>query len=199
MNQEKQLACIEDYVYQLFQDDASGHDFFHMKRVAHTAGKLAETEGADRFICTAAAWLHDVGDKKLFQDPLQAIQSMKDFLVSIQMPRSTIQEIEHIIANVSFSKGNIPHSIEGKIVQDADRMDAIGAIGIARTFAYGGAKGNLIHHPTNPSASIQHFYDKLLKLKDQLNTAAAKTMASSRHQFMETFLEQFLQEWEGNT
>ncbi|WP_249871824.1 HD domain-containing protein [Oceanobacillus saliphilus] len=192
---EKQLSRIREYVRQLFHDDATGHDFFHMERVANMAKQIAEAEKANLFICEAAGLLHDIGDQKLFSNPNKAIDDMGIFLNSISMSSKEIACIKRIIKDVSFSKGEIPDQLEGKIVQDSDRLDAIGAIGVARTFAYGGANNQMIHHPELTSTSIQHFYDKLLKLKQLMNTDTAKEIAEERHRFMETYLKQFFHEW----
>ncbi|MGJ9456770.1 HD domain-containing protein [Oceanobacillus sp. CF4.6] len=195
MMEDKQLAAIRDYAFQLFNTDVTGHDFFHMERVVNLVKQIAREENADGFICEAAAWLHDVGDKKLFRNPAQATENMHLFLESISMEESHITIIDTIINRISYRTGRIPETLEGKIVQDADRLDAIGAIGIARTFAYGGANHQMIHQPGVTFTSIQHFYDKLLKLKDLMHTDTAKTLAAERHQFMEKFLEQFNKEW----
>ncbi|WP_010094571.1 HD domain-containing protein [Ornithinibacillus scapharcae] len=195
-NEKKQLKEISAYCHELFSKDSSGHDYYHLKRVAKLAGKFALQEKANYFISVAGAWLHDVGDVKLFEHPDQAISDMKVFLTSIDIPNNQIDEILTSIDVISYSKGKIPQSIEGKIIQDADRIDAIGAIGIARTFAYGGAKGQLMYHDEYKSGtSVQHFYDKILKLKDTLHTESAKKLAEERHRFVESFLDQFLEEW----
>lgn len=194
--ERRQLDKISEYCRELFGKDASGHDYFHLKRVAKLAGDIALRENADYFITVAGAWLHDVGDVKLFERPDQAILDMKEFLTSIEISSKRIEEILVAVQDISYSKGNVPQSVEGKIIQDADRIDAIGAIGVARTFAYGGAKGQLMYHDEYKSGtSIQHFYDKILKLKDTLHTDTAKELAEKRHRFVESFLHQFLEEW----
>ncbi|TXL67818.1 HD domain-containing protein [Cerasibacillus terrae] len=195
-DQGKQLEAVENYVYNLFHKDSTGHDYYHLLRVMKMAKIMAQQEGADLFICQAAAWLHDVGDIKLFSNPKLALDRMEEFLLSIHIKDEDIKKIKLAIQDVSYSKGKQPKTIEGKIVQDADRLDAIGAIGIARTFAYGGAKGQGIYHPAQPKeTSIQHFYDKLLHLKSSLHTKSARHIAEERHQFMEVFLDQFFKEW----
>lgn len=167
-----------------------------MERVAKLAGKIAKHENANEFVCEAAAWVHDIGDHKLFADPSKAWQDLKAFLVSLNLTEIQIMQIYDAVKDVSFSKGKqTPGTLEGKIVQDADRIDAIGAIGIARTFAYGGANNQLIHHTGKKNTSVQHFYDKLLKLKGLMHTEMAQEIASERHIFMENFLDQFLKEW----
>ncbi|MGY0691729.1 HD domain-containing protein [Virgibacillus sp. FSP13] len=196
MRIDEQLSKIKTYVMDHFQDDTSGHDYFHMRRVAKTARMIAEQESADIFICEAAAWLHDIGDYKLFTDPKKALHELDLFLESIGLTTCSIKQIKTAMKDVSFSKGNVPTTLEGKIVQDADRIDAIGAIGIARTFAYGGAKGQFIYHDTyKGNTSIQHFYDKLLTLKECMHTKTARQIASERHKFMEAYLKQFFREW----
>lgn len=197
MNKEQQLIAIRDYIYNLFHNDITGHDYYHMKRVASLAKDIAHHEHVDSFLCEVAAWVHDVGDKKLTSNPAQAVKNLDVFLKQIDFTNNDIIRVKQTIEDISFSKGNLtPNTIEGKIVQDADRLDAIGAIGIARTFAYGGANSQLIYSEVkNEGTSIQHFYDKLLKLKDSINTKRAKELAQERHRFMIMFLDQFQQEW----
>lgn len=196
MNHEQKMAAIRDYVYELFHDDVTGHDYYHMERVARVAIRIAKDEGANEFICEAAAWVHDVGDNKLFADPNIAWEDLSVFFSAIDITEKQIIQITDVVKTVSFSKGvKIPGTLEAKIVQDADRIDAIGAIGIARTFAYGGANNQLIHHDNKQNTSIAHFYDKLLKLKDLMHTDTAKELAGERHLFMEKFLDQFSLEW----
>lgn len=191
-----QLKEIRNYVEKLFHDDVSGHDFFHMERVAKVARYISHKESSNHFICEAAGWLHDVGDHKLFTNPQKAIQDMELFLNSIHLSREEIIQIKLAMEDVSYSKGQIPRTLVGKIVQDADRIDALGAIGIARTFAFGGFKGQAIFHGTaKQNTSIQHFYDKLLVLKNAMHTASAKEIAEERHEFIERYLQQFLKEW----
>ncbi|WP_010530778.1 HD domain-containing protein [Lentibacillus jeotgali] len=199
MTVNDKTAAIRDYVYTLFNDDVTGHDFFHMKRVAFMARYLAEQEQADPFICGAAGWVHDIGDQKLFANPDKAISELREFLCSIGCTTGEISNIQTASEDVSFSKGSIPDALEGKIVQDADRLDAIGAIGIARTFAYGAANSQMLWHDDEEGrkeTSVQHFYDKLLHLKNLMNTPAAAQIAVERHQFMETYLNQFFKEWQ---
>ncbi|WP_173916348.1 HD domain-containing protein [Halobacillus sp. Marseille-Q1614] len=193
MEKERVIEEIQLYVQPFFTDDTTGHDYEHMKRVARWSHQLAAAEGADVFTAEAAGWLHDIGDKKLFENPKEALESMYSFLESLPIESETIENIRLAVKDVSFSKGDVPQTLEGKIVQDADRLDAIGAIGMARTFAFGGAKGQLLYGegPT----SIQHFYDKLLRLASGMHTNTAKKEADKRHQFMLNYLEQFFREW----
>lgn len=196
MNNAEKLVAIRDYVYTIFHDDETGHDYFHMERVARMAKAIAVKENADLFICEAAGWIHDVGDQKLFSDTDKELMELNVFLQSIDCTQVQIDNIHSAHKDISFSKGNTPVTLEGKIVQDADRLDALGAIGIARTFAYGGSKEQLIwHNNKKENTSIQHFYDKLLHLKKLMHTSTAKEIASERHLFMETYLNQFFNEW----
>lgn len=195
------LAEIETYIYNMFHLDATGHDYYHMKRVAKMAKYLAEQENSDPFLCEVSGWVHDVGDDKLTHDPEQAIIDLKLFLASISLSDAQIKKIMETITTVSFRKGQDPKTLAGKIVQDADRLDAIGAIGIARTFAYGGNKNRSIHSEESHQkqhATIQHFDDKLLVIKDKIKTHAAKEIAVKRHDYMEQFLSTFYNEWNSN-
>ncbi|MBQ6680094.1 MAG: HD domain-containing protein [Lachnospiraceae bacterium] len=177
-------AAIE-YISRLFSDNAGGHDTEHTLRVYRTAMAIADAESAcDREIIALAALLHDADDHKLFYT--ENNENARTFLKNAGIPESRMEQIVETINAVSFSKnqGKVPGTIEAKIVQDADRLDALGAIGIARTFAYGGEHGRPL------SDSVQHFYDKLLRLKDLMNTEAAKKIAEKRHQFLLEFLQE---------
>ncbi|WP_404459423.1 HD domain-containing protein [Oceanobacillus kapialis] len=195
MKAQEQLTAIREYVKKSFSNERTGHDLYHLQRVTRLANKIAKQEGANLFRCETIAWLHDMTDHKLVSDEQEASHTLKNFLVSIELSTSEIEEILEAIRTISYSKGEIPSSIEGKIVQDADRLDAIGAIGIARAFTYGGAKGKFMYHEQLSDNTIQHFYDKLLKLKATMHTATAKSIAEERHHYMEQFLEQFKSEW----
>lgn len=197
MNSEQQRLNIRQYIAKKFNNDVTGHDFFHMERVANMAKSLAALEKADTFICEISGWVHDIGDHKLFSNPSGEIKKMNALFHAIDLNDEQIKDINKAIQDVSFSGGHKPpETLEGKIVQDADRLDAIGAIGIARTFAYGGANHQLIYHPRqNEGTSIQHFYDKLLLLKDRMNTDSARKVAENRHRILIHFLEQFHDEW----
>lgn len=198
MDKIQQLVKIEDYVYNLFHDDTTGHNYYHMKRVAKMAKFISLEEHGDSFISEAAGWLHDVGDKKLFDKPEKALKEMDAFLKDIQIDDKEIVGIKIAMSDVSFSEGDkTPITLEGKIVQDADRLDALGAIGIARTFAYGGAHNQLIYHlEKHNGTSIQHFYEKLLLLSEKMNTNTGRNLARRRHNFMIEFLDKFDEEWE---
>ena len=184
------IDTAKEYIERLFAGNADGHGLDHSIRVYKNAMLLAETEPtADRFVVALSALLHDADDYKLFQTENNA--NARNFLKSANVDPETTDRICEVINSVSFSKnrGKKPETIEGQIVQDADRLDAIGAIGIARTFAFGGK------HNRSLESSIDHFHEKLLLLKDMLNTEKAKELAESRHIFME----QFLKEWEKET
>ena len=171
------------YVKELFAANYGGHDAAHTLRVYRNALKIAEKEpGCDMLIVSLGALLHDADDYKLFNTQNNA--NARSFLTRNNLPEDVVDRICAVINGVSFSRnrGKRPETVEGRIVQDADRLDGIGAIGIARTFAYGG------EHERSLEASIQHFYDKLLHLRDEMCTEAAKEMASERHAFMEEFL-----------
>ena len=189
-----------DFARNVFAGDASGHDFDHTLRVYHMATHLAIEEGADLQIVQLAALLHDVDDRKLSPETYEGKLRAVNFLKENGLENEKIQEIIDIISRISFSAQlPPPESIEGKCVRDADRLDAIGAIGIARTFAYGGSRGRRMHDPegVDKNSSIQHFYDKLLRLKDTIHTPAGRRMAEERDRFMRQFLEQFYGEWDG--
>ena len=178
------------YIRTLFQGNADGHGFEHSRRVWRNAMMIAESEaGCDREIVSLAALLHDADDRKLFDTENNA--NARRFLEAQGVPRNTADRICEAINSVSFSKnrGRRPDTPEGRIVQDADRLDAIGAVGVARTFSYGGAHGR------PPEESIRHFHEKLLLLKDLMNTETAKDLAASRHAFMKAFLD----EWDRET
>jgi len=185
--QEKIVKEATEFVRALFQGNSDGHDFDHTMRVYREAMEIADSEpDCDRQVVALAALLHDADDYKLFKTADNA--NARDFLNSQNMDEATVKKICTAINSVSFSKNRdrCPESLEGRIVQDADRLDAIGAIGIARTFAYGGKHGRTL------DSSIEHFHEKLLLLKAMMHTEKAKEIAESRH----TFMESFLQEWE---
>ena len=183
MDNELLIKNAADYVAGLLENNAGGHDIAHSVRVYKNALKIAETEpSCDMLVVSLAALLHDADDHKLFDN--ENNENARAFLNSNGVPADKTDEIIKVINSVSFShnRGKKPETIEGMIVQDADRLDAIGAIGIARTFAYGGEHGRSIDE------SVQHFYDKLLLIRDELNTEAAKKAASKRHDFLEAFI-----------
>ena len=190
-----------DYARKIFEGDASGHDFDHTMRVFHMATTIAREENADLETVQLAALLHDVDDRKLSPQTCENNDNAVSFLRENGVNQEKIKEIIQIISQISFSAGNgAPSTLEGMCVQDADRLDAIGAIGIGRAFAFGGSRGRRIHDPEgkDTTTTIQHFYDKLLLLKDRMNTAAGRALAHQRHRFMEDFLQQFYDEWNGD-
>ncbi|MBP1949614.1 HD domain-containing protein [Virgibacillus litoralis] len=196
MSNTEKLEAICDYIYNIFSNDTTGHDYHHMKRVARITSSIAKQEGADQFIAEAAAWIHDVGDSKLFLNSSYELDKLNEFLQTINCTQNQMKLINIAAKDVSFSKGTTPATLEGKIVQDADRIDALGAIGIARTFAFGGSKGQLIWDDNNKeNTSVQHFYDKLLKLKDLMHTSSGRRIAEERHNYMKNYLDQFFHEW----
>ena len=189
-----------EFARSVFAGDASGHDFDHTLRVFRMATRLAKEEGADLQTVQLAALLHDVDDRKLSPETYEGKLRAANFLKENGVENEKMQEIIDIISRISFSAQlPPPESIEGKCVRDADRLDAMGAIGIARTFAFGGSRGRPMYDPAgiDPDASIQHFYDKLLRLKDTMNTPTGRRLAGQRDAYMRQFLEQFYGEWDG--
>lgn len=196
MNRKEILKSAQELIKNQFSGETTGHDYYHIERVVKTANRIAQEENADLFLVELSAWLHDLGDYKLHNGVDRAAELISGFLLLQGLGSETIKKVLEIVSQVSFSKGNAPTTLEAKIVQDADRLDALGAIGLARTFAYGGSKQREIYNPESPEeTSIQHFYDKLLKLKGLMNTDAAKKLAEERHLFLEQFLERFFAEW----
>ncbi|MDB5055490.1 MAG: phosphohydrolase [Bacilli bacterium] len=212
--QQDILTLAEAFVQDKLQHDSSGHDWWHIYRVTQTAATIATEHGADIFVCKLAALLHDIADEKLNESELVGLAIVRDWLAQQDVPPSIIKHVMEIIATLSFKGGRRApmQTLEGQIVQDADRLDAMGAMGISRVFAYSGAKGRPIHNPelaprTNMTpeeyrngkdTAINHFYEKLLLLKDLMNTSYGRKLAEQRHQFMIDYLEQFYLEWEGH-
>jgi len=189
MNKDEIIRQAIDYVERLFEGNSDGHDAQHTFRVYKNAQLISESyPEADCFIISLAALLHDADDHKLFRTGNN--DHARAFMHGHGIPDETIETICRIINAVSFSqnRGRVPETQEGKIVQDADRLDALGAVGIARTFAYGGKAGRSLDD------SIQHFHDKLLLLKDEMNTDAARQMAVRRHEYMTRFLQEYNRE-----
>ena len=203
------------FVKEELQNAEGGHDWFHIERVYKNAMLISETEKVDKTVVVLGSLLHDIADSKFhYGDESVGPKKARQFLNSQNISEETIEHIIKIIENVSFKGGNKHqefHSKELGVVQDADRLDALGAIGIARTFNYGGFKNRKLYDPEikpnlNMTASeykasdaptINHFYEKLLLLKQLMNTKTGRKIAEERHQFMETFLQQFYAEWEG--
>jgi uncharacterized protein len=203
------------FVKETLKTAEGGHDWFHIERVYKNALLIAKTESVDVFIVTLGALLHDIADSKFHNgDETVGPKLAQQHLVSIQVETSIITHVIAIIENISFKGGHVAqkfHSPELSVVQDADRLDAIGAIGIARTFNYGGFKNRKIFDPeiapdlhmdketykSSTAPTINHFYEKLLLLKDKMNTKTGQHIAKKRHEFMELYLKQFYKEWNG--
>lgn len=209
--QKEALSATEDYIKEHFEAESSGHDWWHIYRVKNLALKISDKEGGNIFRIEMAALLHDLDDWKLVSENEQS--KTEDWLLKMNLSEIDTKAILEIIDQVSFKGAGVETkaiSLEAQIVQDADRLDAIGAIGIARTFAYGGNKNRLMHDPAikpqmhnsfeaykkNTAPTINHFYEKLLLLKDLINTKTAKQIAEVRHKYMENFLKQFYSEWD---
>ena len=187
------------YVKEIFASDATGHDFYHTMRVYRVAMQIARAEGADPQIVALSALLHDVDDRKLSPETCEGKDRAKAFLHGNGVDREQVDQIIQIISEISFSAGcGTPSTLEGRCVQDADRLDAIGAIGVARAFAYGGSRGRAMHDPegNNDSTTIAHFYQKLLRLKDLMTTETGRNLAEKRDAYLRGFLQEFLEEWE---
>jgi len=201
MNKIQKIRQVEAFAKRNIVHHDAGHDWWHLHRVRNLALYLQSAEGTgDRFIIEISALLHDIDDKKFNKiAPAGTEEKIRLFLQSIDIDDIIIKEVLFTNNNISFSTGIKPESpsYEFRIVQDADRLDAIGAIGIARAFTYGGYRNNPIYDPEEQSLStIGHFDDKLLKLKDLMNTATGRKMASERHELLEFFLKKFLEEWD---
>jgi uncharacterized protein len=196
-----EIKQVEDFAKSHLGKHDSGHDWWHLERVRNNAFQIMEAEGTgDPLIVEIAALLHDIGDSKFKKGgPDDTEELLSGFLGGLELDERIIEEVIFINRNLSFSKGRKPDEIseEFMIVQDADRLDAIGAIGVARAFNYGGFVNNPIFDPLGKNHStIGHFYDKLLKLKDLMNTETGRKLAEERHRFLDLFLEQFYHEWE---
>lgn len=202
-----------EFVKEKLEGAEAGHDWFHIERVWKLSKKIAETENCNQEVVELAALLHDIADPKFHDgDETLALKVSREFLESQNAPENVIEQVLFIIKNISFkNRGEVPQNlpIELKIVQDADRIDAIGAIGIGRTFNFGGFKNNPMYDPNvepklnmskeeykkSNGTTINHFYEKLLLLKDLMNTEKGKEIAGERHDFMLKFLDQFYKEW----
>jgi uncharacterized protein len=216
MNNAKIIEKTEAYVRSTSEGEGSGHDWWHIYRVWNTALRIGKEENVDLVVVQLAALLHDIGDWK-FHDGDDSVgpRMARTWLERLNVPEATISHVCEIISDLSFKgarQASRMKSPEGSVVQDADRLDAIGAIGIARAFAYGGFKGREMYHPDirpeyhesfeqykrSAGPTINHFYEKLLLLKDLMNTATGRQIAQERHTFMEEYLQKFFKEWEGN-
>ena len=210
---EQLVQNATKFIKEIFQNDFSGHDFFHSMRVYRTAINIAEAEHADMQVVALAALLHDVDDRKLSPMTAEKKENAARFMRSQNVSESEIRQVCQIIDEVSFKGTDSvrPSTPEGKCVQDADRLDALGAIGIARTFAYGGNHNRAIYDPELPprtamnqaqyysskSTSLNHFYEKLFLLEGMMNTETGKAIARKRTQYMQQFVDEFLNEWDG--
>ena len=207
------ITLTINFVKEKLEGAEAGHDWFHIERVWKLSKKIAEKEGGNLEVIELSALLHDIADPKFHNgDETLALKISKDFLEEIHVNAKLIEQVLFVIKNISFkNRAEAPENppLELQIVQDADRLDAIGAIGIARTFNFGGFKNNLMYHPEikpnlgmnkeeykkSNGTTINHFYEKLLLLKDLMNTETAKRIASERHNFMLQFLDEFYKEW----
>lgn len=206
------LEQARTYVKNERGDDSSGHDWWHAVRVSRTVKTLAALEQADGFVCELAALLHDIADEKLNVSKEAGLRKVTEWMERTGVPTPEREHVADIIATMSYRGGNgrPMATTEGRVVQDADRLDALGALGIARTFAYSGWKGQLIYDPgfrprermteeeyrIGRSTAVNHFYEKLLRLKERMNTEAGRVLAEERHAFMELYLREFDKEWE---
>ncbi len=216
MDTKQQIELTKTFVKKTLENAEGGHDWFHILRVYNNAKGIAENEDVDSFVVALGALLHDIADSKFHSgDETVGPKKAREFLFGINVDSAVIEHVVNIIENISFKGGNTVQkfkSPELDVIQDADRLDAIGAIGIARTFNYGGFKNRKIFDPSiqpnlnmskeeykaSKAPTINHFYEKLLLLKDRMNTKTGKRIATSRHKFMEQFLDQFYNEWDGN-
>jgi uncharacterized protein len=215
MNNSDLINKTIAFVKEKLNDAEGGHDWFHIERVYKNALLIARDTNCDLLVVQLGALLHDIADSKFHNgDETIGPKTARLFLESENVLENTIQHVIQIIENISFKGGNFEKkfsSAELDIVQDADRLDAIGAIGVARAFNYGGFKNRALYNPeitpltnmtkeeykSNNAPTINHFYEKLLLLKDKMNTETGKQIATERHRFMESFLSQFYAEWEG--
>jgi len=215
MNKPQIISNTVTFVKSTLENAEGGHDWFHILRVWNNSKLIANNENVDEFIVELGALLHDIADSKFHNgDETVGPKIAREFLENQQVEEAIIQHIENIITNISYKGGNFEQkftSPELAVIQDADRLDAIGAIGIARCFNYGGFKNRTLYNPeispklnqtkeeykNSDAPTINHFYEKLLLLKDKMNTKTGKKIAEERHQHMETFLQQFYAEWNG--
>jgi uncharacterized protein len=207
------IERVKAYVKEKFENEFSGHDYFHTLRVFNMATRIAKAEGANLEIVQLSSLLHDVDDRKISPETYESQANARDFLISNDVDDETIEIICQIIREISFGSNDVrPQTPEGQCVQDADRLDAIGAIGIARAFAYGGNHNRHMYHPDikpslnmtkeeyrkSESTTINHFYEKLFKLTSFMNTETAIKIAKEREAYMKEFVSTFLYEWNGD-
>ncbi|HZL12202.1 MAG TPA: HD domain-containing protein [Prolixibacteraceae bacterium] len=213
MNKREIIQQTESFIVSEFQLEGSGHDWFHIDRVRKMALRIGFSNGCDLFVTEMAALLHDLDDWKLVGSDSHFPSGAEKWLNEMGVEPELASQILRVIEDVSFLGAGTEtpvRSVEAAVVQDADRLDAMGALGIARTFSYGGHKNRLIYDPAvlpvmhpdfqeykkSLSPTINHFYEKLLLLKDRMNTETARIIAEERHQFMEDYLVRFFEEWE---
>ena len=205
------IEFISNEIRKIFRNDSSGHDYWHSVRVYRNAMRIAEYEGGNTMVISLAAILHDVDDRKLFET--DDYENARRIMTRAEVSEDIQNIVVTIIGEVSFrgAESVVPSTLEGRIVQDADRLDALGAIGIARTFAFGGSKGLDIYNPEEPPIyienssdyiecrgnSLNHFYEKLFLLKDMMNTETARKIAYKRDRYMHEYVDEFMNEWEG--
>lgn len=215
MNQSLIIENTEIFVKERLKNAETGHDWFHVQRVLNIAINIGKREKTDLFVIQLSALLHDIADAKFHEgDETIGPRIAKDYLQKQEVSKEVVDHVVNIIECISFKGGNeeqLFSSPELHVVQDADRLDAMGAIGIARAFNYGGYKNRLLYDPeikpnlhlskaeykASTAPTINHFYEKLLLLKDRMNTQTGRELAEERHQFMEQFLDQFFKEWKG--
>ena len=214
VKESKIIDEVKAEIKKQFEGEGTGHDWWHMVRVVNNALTIGRKENANLFLVELAAWLHDIGDHKFHKETDAQERLITQILDDVGLKKEIQKEILAIVASVSYKGAKVetlPSSLEGQVVQDADRLDAIGAIGIARAFAFGGNKERLLYHPEQPPVmhndfeaykndkghTVNHFYEKLLLLKERMQTSTGKKMAEDRHVYMESFLSQFYKEWEG--
>lgn len=215
LSSQQVIERTREYAQSTLSGEGTGHDWWHVERVWNTAKVIAEQEGANSLVVELAALLHDIADWKFHDgDEEEGARVSRVWLDSLGVDAKVIDQVCAIISQSSYKGAGVDEqilSLEGKILQDADRLDAIGAIGIARCFAYGGYAGRELHNPTvapelhttaqayksNTAPSVNHFYEKLLLLKDRMYTDTAKRIAGRRHDYMQGFLNQFYAEWKG--
>ena len=215
MNKQQIISNTEFFVKETLKNAEGGHDWFHILRVWNNAKLIANNEHVDLFIVELGALLHDIADSKFHNgDETVGPIVAREFLETQRVEEDSISHVENIITNISYKGGNFKQTFKSPeldVVQDADRLDAIGAVGITRCFNYGGFKNRSLYDPeitpnlnmtkeeykNSEAPTINHFYEKLLLLKDKMNTETGKKIAEERHQYMETFLQQFYNEWNG--
>lgn len=215
MKKSEVLKLTRKHVKDLLSGEGTGHDWFHIERVVKNARLISKKEGGDFFIIELAALLHDIADWKFHGgDSTIGAKKTDELLRKLKVDSEIKEKVVEIVEHISYKGGTNTHemrSLEGRIVQDADRLDAMGALGIARVFAFGGSMARAIHDPSikpklmksfeaykkRTQTSINHFYEKLLLLKEKMNTKTGRLLAMKRHKFMESYLKQFYKEWDG--